>query len=52
MENYWGISDIFGAVTFKNLKIKRGPEGLYSFKVVTRNYERIESSEFDIFFFT
>jgi hypothetical protein len=39
MENYWNITDEFGSVNFEKFRVVRGPVGLYSFKVVTRNFE-------------
>jgi hypothetical protein len=35
MGNYQALSDQFGAVNFEEFHIERGPEGLYSFRIIT-----------------
>jgi hypothetical protein len=38
MVNYWALTDELGAVNFDQFYLERGPEGLYTFKIISRNF--------------
>jgi hypothetical protein len=43
---------MFGAVNFNTFLVWWGPEGLYSFKIVSKNFENVESDVFQIYIWT
>ncbi len=43
------LTDEYGIADFNDFKILRGPEGLYTFKFVTNNFEEVQSDVFQIF---
>ena len=49
LNNYWNETDMFGAVNFKDFVVQWGPEGLYSFQIVSKNFEYVESDVFQIY---
>ena len=49
LENHSKLTDNFGAANFSDFKVTRGPEGLYTFKMVTNSFEQIESDIFQIY---
>ena len=49
MENAWQETDTFGSVNFEDFRIVRGPEGLYTFRMVVMDFEKIYSDTFSIY---
>jgi len=50
MQDYWIVTDAFGAANFTNFTVTYGPMGLYTFKFKTTNFQRINSDVFSIYF--
>ena len=50
LDNYWMMTDSFGAANFSEFNVRYGPMGLYTFKFKANNFQKIESDIFSIFF--